>query len=192
MSARSGAPVPGEQQIVVAYAPSADGAAVQNPLLAPVPPIEIDLTGVREAIAAYHAGNLAQGDEAAREAEDPLARTTLEWIALRVEPRLPFERIAAFLADHPGWPAADSLRRRAEVALYTDRRSPALISAFFADHPPETVYGKLALARAKLAAGQDAATRRRRAGARRLALRRYRRSARIGDPARIPRPAFQG
>jgi soluble lytic murein transglycosylase len=159
-SARNGAPPPADQQIVVAYAPSADGAAVHNPVLAPVLPIDIDLAGVRAAIAAYHAGhagNLAQGDDAAREAKDPLARTTLEWVALRLEPRLPFERIAAFLADHPSWPAADSLRRHAEVALYTDRRAPALISAYFADRPPETIFGKLALARAKLVADQNAA-----------------------------------
>lgn len=146
---------PSQQRIVVAYAPSSDEGTVQNPLLAPVPPVDAGPAGVHEAIAAYRAGNLVLGDEAARQADDPLDRAALEWIALRLEPRLPFERIAAFLADHPGWPATDSLRRRAEVALYTDRRSPALISTFFAAHPPETVYGKLALARAKLAAGQE-------------------------------------
>jgi soluble lytic murein transglycosylase len=153
-NASAAASAPGGGKIVVAYAPAADsaGAPIQNPLLAPVPPVDTGTDGLHQAIAAYHAGNLAEGDDLARQLEDPLSRTTLEWIALRLSPRLPFERVTAFLAAHPDWPAADYLRRRAEVALYSDRRSPVLINAFFAARPPETVYGKLALARAKLAA----------------------------------------
>ncbi|HWG04616.1 MAG TPA: lytic transglycosylase domain-containing protein [Beijerinckiaceae bacterium] len=154
---RSGTPSPVTPPLVVAYAPSADAAPVQNPLLAPVPPVDTGIAGLREAIAAYHAGNLAQGDAAAGTVEDPIARTAIEWLAERVIGRLPLERVDAFLTAHPDWPAADYLRRRAEVALYADHRSPAVIEQYFAGRAPETIFGKLALARAKLAAGPDGA-----------------------------------
>ncbi len=107
-----------------------------------------DLTGLKEAIAFYKAGALADGDVAAQTATDKIARTALEWIALRSYPRESgFERIQAFAAAHPTWPAQDWLRKRSEEALFGDHKSPSLIRTFFSASGPQTPAGKLALAR---------------------------------------------
>jgi soluble lytic murein transglycosylase len=116
-----------------------------------------DLSGLKEAIAFYKSGALAQGDDAAKAATDPVVKTALEWIALWSFPRESgFGRIQAFVAAHPGWPAPDWLRSRTEEALFGDRKSPALIASYFATTEPQTPAGKLALARALKDAGKSA------------------------------------
>lgn len=108
----------------------------------------IDLTGLAEALAFYKAGALAAGDAAAKTAKDKTVQTALEWIALKTFPReAGFERIQVFAEAHPTWPALGWLHKRSEEALYGDRKSPALIKAFFDRERPETPAGKLALAR---------------------------------------------
>ncbi|WP_051335692.1 lytic transglycosylase domain-containing protein [Methylocapsa acidiphila] len=115
----------------------------------------LDLTGLTEAIGFYKAGSIAAGDAAAKAAKDKTVQTTLEWVALRNFPReAGFERIQAFIAAHPTWPALAWLRKRSEEALYGDRKSPALIKAFFNERAPETAAGKLALARALVDEGK--------------------------------------
>jgi soluble lytic murein transglycosylase len=124
------------------------------PVPTPLDELGIDLTGLREGLAAYKAGNLAAGDAAARGAKDDLARVALEWLALRKQPQeAGFARLAAFRAAHPGWPAA-ALCKRAEEILYKTRDPRA--GEWFAHNPPTTPLGKLALARVHIAAGQKA------------------------------------
>jgi len=107
-----------------------------------------DLTGLKEAIAFYKTGTLAQGDDAAKAATDPIVHAALEWTALWSFPRESgFDRIRAFITAHPHWPAQDWLRNRTEEALFGDRKSPALIASYFATSEPQTPAGKLALAR---------------------------------------------
>ena len=108
----------------------------------------LDLSGLREAISFYKAGELEKGDQASRAGKDKIVRTTLEWIALRSLPReAGFERLQAFAAAHPSWPAAAWLRRRAEEALFFDPHNAELVAGFFAARAPDTPAGKLALAR---------------------------------------------
>ena len=132
--------------------PLTDGDSPVQPELA-LPP-----AGVAEALAAYRAGDLAAGDAAAAGVDDPNARVALEWAALRLQPGAAgLTRIHAFLSSHKDWPT-QSLRRRAEEILWTDKKSADAIEAFFANHAPETAMGKLARARALMARGQiDAA-----------------------------------
>jgi soluble lytic murein transglycosylase len=119
------------------------------------PASTIDLTGVREALALYKKGDLAGGDTAARQVQDPLARTLVEWIALKSKPRESgFERLMGFTMAHPNWPGNPSLLKRSEEALYGDHRSLDLIRDFFATRAPATAAGKLALARLRLADGE--------------------------------------
>ncbi len=115
-----------------------------------------DLSGLKEAIAFYKTGALAQGDDAAKSATDPIVKTALEWVALWSFPRESgFDRIRAFIAAHPHWPAQDWLRNRTEEALFGDRKSPALIASYFATSDPQTPAGKLALARVLKEAGKS-------------------------------------
>ena len=86
---------------------------------------------------------------------DPLARKLVEWTILRSDENdAGFNRLAAFIADNPSWPNATMLRRRAESALWDERRSADTLRAFFASSKPMTAKGKFALARALLAAGR--------------------------------------
>jgi soluble lytic murein transglycosylase len=142
-----------------AYAPQPELLASVSTSIAPDPAAQlgVNLAGLREAVAFYKAGELANGDRIAASAPDPLVRTTLEWVALRTNQReTGFKRITKFLDAHPGWPSGPWLRKRAEEALFTDNPSPARVKEYFAGVKPLTVPGKLALARVLLAEGQKA------------------------------------
>jgi soluble lytic murein transglycosylase len=141
---------------MVAYAPQPElRPASTGP--DPASQLGVNLTGLREAIAFYKNGQLADGDRVAANAPDQLVRTTLEWVALRTNPReTGFRRISKFLDSHAGWPSGPWLRKRAEESLYTDNPTPARVKDYFADKKPQTVPGKLALAKVFLADGRKA------------------------------------
>lgn len=89
-----------------AYAPTTtapqDAGATRAPALAqalyPPLPERADAAALRSALEAYRAGDLAKGDEAARNALDDIGRTTLEWAALRLQAKAAgYGRIAAFI-----------------------------------------------------------------------------------------------
>lgn len=123
-------------------------------------PLAVDADALREAIGLYRKGDLAGGDAIAARFVDPATRATLEWAALRLQPRpAGWDRIANFLRARPDWPSARWLEGRAEEALYADRMPAALVRAAVARRPPTTASGKLALARAALEAGDKAAAR---------------------------------
>ena len=140
---------------VLAYAREAlPGATDANPALAAATPILVDITGLPEAIAAYRAGDVRAGDAAARTTTNKLARVAAEWAALRLAPReTGFDRLTSFLTEQPDWAASGPLRRRAEEAIYFDKRPPAEVIAWFTPRRPETPLGKWALARALQATG---------------------------------------
>ncbi|QXX73582.1 lytic transglycosylase domain-containing protein [Methylovirgula sp. HY1] len=120
----------------------------------PAARLGIDVTGLREALVLYKAGHLTQGDLAAQTPKDPIVRTTLAWVALQVPPRdTGYARMHAFLEAHPGWPARDAIERRMEAALYFNHANTAEIESQFSDMAPETLPGRLALARAFVSAG---------------------------------------
>ena len=110
---------------------------------------------VRSVIALYRKGDIGAADLSASTLQDPAARAVLEWAAIRLQPLgLGFTRINAFLATNPDWPGRNGLRRRAEEALVAERRDGQTILAFFAEKKPLTTHGRLAFARALLAAGR--------------------------------------
>lgn len=130
----------------------APGATPKQKGLASLDPaarLGLDLTGLREALALYKVGALAQGDAVAQTAKDALVRTTLAWAALHALPQeTGFERMQAFLDAHPGWPSRDVIEHRMEEALYFSHPSVAQVEGLFFDAAPETTLGRLALARA--------------------------------------------
>jgi soluble lytic murein transglycosylase len=85
---------------------------------------------------------------------DPVARKLAEWIILRSDNNgAPMERYRAFLAENPSWPSQTFLRRRAEAALWDDKRDDATVLAFFGGEQPTTAKGRFMMARALLTRG---------------------------------------
>ena len=116
------------------------------------PDLPVDLAGARQAMLLYRQGDLPAGDDFAKPTSGPL-RTLLDWAAVRLQSRdagLP--RLEQFAAAHPGWAAAPWVQRRIEEQRSAGR-DPATVLALFAKQAPETLSGKLALARARLATG---------------------------------------
>jgi soluble lytic murein transglycosylase len=112
--------------------------------------------GIQEAVAAYHADNLAAGDTAARQINNPLVRTALEWTAVYdVSQKIGLGRLQAFAAAHPDWPAQSWFRHQAEARLL-GVPDPKIVEAFFTQNAPETQAGKLALAKALKGDGRAA------------------------------------
>ncbi|MGQ3674052.1 transglycosylase SLT domain-containing protein [Xanthobacter sp. TB0139] len=90
----------------------------------------------------------------ASQLRDPVARTLVEWLVIRHAPNdMGFDNINAFLKANPGWPTQSTLRRRAERVLFQENRGADRAIAFFAQQPPLSGEGKLALARALLQKG---------------------------------------
>lgn len=158
-AARSGARSPaGPDSTIVAYAPDRPAGPDGNPILVTPPPVAIEIDGLREAIAAYRSGDIGKGDAEAAKISDPVARLTVEWAAVQTQPKtVGFQRVTAFLTDHPDWPGRASLQKRAEEMLYLDKNRPALARAWFKTRAPMTPYGRVALARAQLALGETEA-----------------------------------
>jgi soluble lytic murein transglycosylase len=107
-----------------------------------------DLLPLRAAVAAYQRSDRAGGDAIAQGVSDPLQRIALEWIALRTAAQPEYGALAAFGAAHPGWPSSDWIRYEQEAALLATAPPRQTIETLFADDPPRTPPGKLALARA--------------------------------------------
>ena len=106
---------------------------------------------------------------------DPVARKLAEWITLRAENNgASSERYRAFVAANPSWPSQSFFRRRAEAALWDDRRNDDAVLRYFDDEKPLSGKGRLALAKALLARGD-------RAGAERLVREAWRGDSMSGD-----------
>ncbi|GJE05857.1 Membrane-bound lytic murein transglycosylase F [Methylobacterium jeotgali] len=117
---------------------------------------DTDVTLLRQAIDLYRRGKVADADRLRDGFSDPAARALLEWLAIRFGAGIGFERTIAFTRANPDWPAGPLLRRRAEEALLTERKAPAVVRAYFASARPASAPGKFALALAFRADGLDA------------------------------------
>ena len=85
---------------------------------------------------------------------DPVARKLAEWIFLRSDNNgASVERYRSFVATNPSWPSQTFLRRRAEAALWDDKRDDSTIIGYFQDEKPLSAKGKLSLAKVLLARG---------------------------------------
>jgi peptidoglycan lytic transglycosylase len=115
-----------------------------------------DVALVKQAIDLTRRGKTTEASTVQRSITDPLARKLVEWSLLRSDENDGgFDRLAAFSAENPSWPNATLLRRRAEGALWDERKSAATVTAFFRSQKPITAKGKFALARALLAQGDQ-------------------------------------
>jgi soluble lytic murein transglycosylase len=142
------APLPAPSSIQAAPASVREAARVATV------PAAGTAAAVKSALARLKAGDLAGATAIRDQLSDPAARALVEWLSVRYASRqVGFRRIAAFLRDYPSWPDDSMIRRRAEEALYLEDSSPPDIRAFLAGTLPTTALGRLAAARAALAAG---------------------------------------
>jgi len=82
-----------------------------------------------------------------------VARKLIEWMLLR-DPDSPadFDRYNAFIQASPDWPSIPPLRRRAEARLWQEQRGVVTVRRFVGERP-ESVLGRLVVARALLSEG---------------------------------------
>jgi len=112
-----------------------------------------------EAINLYRRGERETAEALARDLAkppaDPAVRLALEWVAIRANRQgAGFGRLHAFLTAYPNFPMRQWVRRRAELALVTDKKDAIAVRAFFTGAAPEMAAGKLALAQASAEAGR--------------------------------------
>ncbi|HID68740.1 MAG TPA: lytic transglycosylase domain-containing protein [Roseibacterium sp.] len=98
------------------------------------------------ALAAYNAGDLAGGSQAAQVIDDPIALDLLAWTRLR-RGEGDFSEYISFIDRNPDWPGMPYLRRQGEPSI-PDSGDPASVLDYFNDFLPQTGAGSLALARA--------------------------------------------
>ena len=99
------------------------------------------------------------GDASQAEAaiSDPVARKLAEWVILRSpDNNATVERYRAFITNNPSWPSQTFMRRRAEAALWDDRRDDSAVMGWFQNETPLSAKGRLVLARVLLARGDRA------------------------------------
>lgn len=113
-----------------------------------------DLATLKAAVSAARNSRAGEAMSAAQQLDDPVARSLVTWLVIRNSPNdLGFEAINTFLQEKPGWPTQSTLRRRAERVLFQENKDPAKARAFFAEQPPLSGEGKLALARYLISVG---------------------------------------
>jgi soluble lytic murein transglycosylase len=117
-----------------------------------------DLAALKDAINAARRGQASRAADLQQTISDPTARKLVEWAILRSDETesVALNRYLAFINENPSWPAIGMLRRRAEATLWSDRRDPSYVRAFFGKDRPITTKGKFALARAYLLQGNRA------------------------------------
>jgi soluble lytic murein transglycosylase len=112
-----------------------------------------DVPAVKQAIELVRHRKVRQATEIEKSVRDPMTQKLIEWVILRSEESgAGFDRYAAFIRDNPEWPSLGLLRRRAEGALWQERRD-ALTVRRFLDGKPTSAIGRLVLARVLLAEG---------------------------------------
>ena len=118
---------------------------------------QADLGALQNVVDLVRRGKQTEATQAEAAISDPVARKLAEWIILRSgDNGASVERYRAFSGAQPGWPSPTLRRRRAEAALWDDRRDDATVLAWFQNETPLSYKGKLVLARALLGRGDRA------------------------------------
>jgi soluble lytic murein transglycosylase len=121
--------------------------------LASMNAMSADAPAVKQAIELVRKRKISQATEIEKSARDPMAQRLVEWVILRSEDSgANFERYVAFIRDNPAWPTLALLRRRAEGALWQERRDAVTVRRFLGGKPT-SAKGRLALARVLLSEG---------------------------------------
>jgi peptidoglycan lytic transglycosylase len=120
-----------------------------------------ELAATKQAIELVRQGKVGEAAALAASTANPLAQKIVEWALLRrADTEASLERYAAFIRANPDWPSIPLLRRRAEAALWNERRDGATVRRFVGENPASAV-GQLALARIEMGEGNRAEAERR-------------------------------
>ena len=85
---------------------------------------------------------------------NPLPRKILQWLEMtQTGNNYGFSEIVDFVNRNPDWPLPNTLRNRAEEAM-TETTPKEIVTAWFANRPPQTTEGKIAYAQALVASGR--------------------------------------
>lgn len=145
---------PATRQHAIRPATAARRAAVPPAIAATASTPPADVEALESVIELVRKKKPAEATQAMAGISDPVARKLAEWIILRSENNnVTVERYRAFIAANPSWPSQTFFRRRAEAALWDDRRDDATVFGWFENETPLSAKGRLALARALLARG---------------------------------------
>ncbi|MDD7908356.1 MULTISPECIES: transglycosylase SLT domain-containing protein [Pseudovibrio] len=105
-------------------------------------------------------GRIEQAINARNRMPDNLDRRIIDWrLMVAGGPRVPTQYITNFAASAPHWPSPKIARARAEASLSASNLPPRDIIAAFGNTQPESMLGKIALAKAQLAVGNNGAAR---------------------------------
>jgi soluble lytic murein transglycosylase len=130
-------------------------AGLPMPSRAEVPPGEEKI--FHQALAAAKKDHFDEAERLAHHAKSKVLAKLVKWMALTSgRSGAGFSEIAAFIAANPDWPLLSQLQKRAEEAI-TAATPNAEVLAWFDGHPPVTVDGGMAYARALFAAGRGEA-----------------------------------
>jgi soluble lytic murein transglycosylase len=155
----SGASAPAK---AAASGPRGAGTGLPQPPLAQAPPqtSDAEIALVKSAIDSLRGGGADKATRIEANISDPVARKLVEWIILRSDRNgAGSARYAAFIAANPSWPSLAMFRRRAEAMLWVENPKPAQVLSFFNGSPPQSVMGRLVLARSLLAQGDTGGAR---------------------------------
>lgn len=156
-------------------APPARKPPVAAALAATASTSQADMDAVENVIDLVRKGKSRDAGEAVGAISDPVARKLAEWVYLRSDNNgASVDRYRAFVAANPSWPSQTFMRRRAEAALWDDRRDDASVLGYFGSEKPISAKGKLSYARALMNRGD-------RAGAERLVRDAWRSDAMSSD-----------
>jgi soluble lytic murein transglycosylase len=120
---------------------------------------QVSSKAVAAASAAFK-GRYSEAGTLAEQSGDPAAVKLVELIYLRDNwKNAGYARIMKFIGNARQWPLTETLLKRAEYSLFFDNASAQTILNHFADRKPLTPEGQFALARARLASGDEKAAR---------------------------------
>ena len=101
----------------------------------------------RQGLAQARARDVVGARQTAAQIRNPTARKLVEWALLDTSaPQLPYSDLAAAQTAFAGWPRGESRREAAERALDLAYAGPDAAMALFAQSPPTTAEGAIALA----------------------------------------------
>ena len=114
-----------------------------------------DLATTKQAMALVSRGKIDEASSMTRSISERAAAKLVEWAILRspYNDGISFERYVAFIDENPSWPSLELFRRRAEGALWEDKREARTVRNYFTSRAPVSAKGRLVLARAMLAQG---------------------------------------
>jgi soluble lytic murein transglycosylase len=131
---------------------AATAAVVVVPLPAMAMPSGLAVQSIQTALR----GDFMTAGDMAQRSGDQAAVKLVELLFLRDHgAQAGHERISAFLEAAPEWPLTDTLKKRAEQALYENNQDANVTLRQFSAKAPVTPYGMLALARAHYAVGNS-------------------------------------